>query len=86
MSHKAKISGTEKIATIEKYLRGEDSLNHIATLLDVAYQAVKRWLQTYQSLGPEGLLNTSKNTVYSVELKTLAVKDYLAGGGFYMEI
>jgi hypothetical protein len=27
MSHKAKLSGPEKIATIEKYLHGEDSLN-----------------------------------------------------------
>ena len=32
MPHKAKISGVEKIETIEKYLRGEDSLNHLATV------------------------------------------------------
>jgi len=31
---KSKISGSEKIAAIEKYLCGEDSLNHLATLLD----------------------------------------------------
>ncbi|MDT2277858.1 hypothetical protein [Paenibacillus larvae] len=30
MSHKAKVSGSEKIAAVEKYLRGEDSLNHLA--------------------------------------------------------
>lgn len=86
MSHKAKISGVEKIAAIEKYLRGEDSLNHLATLLDVAYPSIQQWLKTYQSLGPNGLLNASKNTAYSSELKTLAVKDYLAGGGSHMEI
>ena len=86
MSHKSKVSGTEKIATIEKYLRGEDSLNHLSTLLDVAHQSVKQWLQTYQSLGPEALLNTSKNTVYSTELKTLAVEDFLTGGGSHMKI
>jgi len=86
MSHKAKISGPERIATIEKYLRGEDSLNHLATLKDVSYGAAKQWLQTYQSLGPTGLLNVSRNTAYSLELKTIAVKDYLAGGGSYMEI
>ncbi|EGW37309.1 helix-turn-helix domain-containing protein [Desulfosporosinus sp. OT] len=86
MSHKAKISGPERIVAIEKYLRGEDSLNHLATLLGVSYTAIKQWLQTFQSLGPNGLLNTSKNTAYPTGLKTTAVKDYLAGGGSHMEI
>ena len=86
MSHKAKIAGIEKIAVIEKYLRGEDSLNHLAILLNVAYSSIKQWLQTYQSLGPNGLLNTSKNTTYTEELKTLAVNDYLSGGSSHMAI
>lgn len=86
MSRKGKISGRERIAAIEKYLRGEDSLNHLATLLDVSFQSIKQWLQTYQSLGPNGLLDASKNTTYTAELKTAAVKDYLAGGGSHMEI
>lgn len=86
MSHKAKISEEEKIAAIEKYLRGENSLNHLATLLHVDFQAIKQWLQTYQSLGPSGLLNVSKNTTYTADLKTKAVKDYLAGGGSHMDI
>jgi transposase-like protein len=86
MSHKVKIPGPEKIAAIEKYLRGEDSLNHIAALLNVNKTSVKQWLQTYKSLGPDGLLNTSKYMSYSGELKTQAVKDYLAGDGSLMEI
>ncbi len=86
MSHKAKISGSEKIEVIEKYLRGEDSLNHLATLIGVSKSSAEQWLQTYRSLGPTGLLNTSKNTVYTVELKTRAVQDYLSGGGSHMEI
>jgi transposase len=86
MSHKAKIPGSEKIAAIETYLRGEDSLNHLATLLDVSYTSIKQWLQTYQSLGPNGLLSSSQNTVYSAKLKQTAVEDYLAGGVSHMEI
>lgn len=86
MSHKAKISGPKKIAAIEKYLRGEDSLNHLATLLNVSYASIKQWLQTYHSLGPNGLLHTSQNTAYSVELKKAAVEDYLAGGNSHMNI
>ena len=86
MGRKGKISGSEKIATIEKYLRGEDSLNHLATVLDVHISSVQQWLQTYQSLGPEGLLSASKNSAYPAELKDAAVKDYLVGAGSYMEI
>lgn len=86
MSRKAKISGAEKIAAIEKYLRGENSLSHLATLLDVHHASIKQWLQTYQSLGPDGLLHTPQNMVYSAELKQTAVEDYLAGGGSHMDI
>ena len=86
MSHKSKISGPEKIVAIEKFLRGEDSLTHLATLLNVTFASMKQWLQTYQSLGPNGLLNVSKNTSYTVEVKKSAVEDYLAGDGSHMEI
>lgn len=86
MSRKAKISGPEKIATIEKYLRGEDSLNHLATVLDVHHSTIQQWHHTYQSLGPNGLHNASKNTAYASELKTKAVEDYLSGCGSLMEI
>jgi transposase len=86
MSRKAKISESEKIAAIDKYLSGEDSLNNIAVSLGITYTSVKQWLQTYQSLGPAGLHNSSHNIVYSAELKLAAVEDYLAGGGSHMDI
>lgn len=86
MGRKPKISGYEKIAVIEKFLRGEDSLNHIATLLGIQHSSVRQWLQTYQSLGPSALLPTSKNTGYPMKLKHKAVQDYLAGDGSYMTI
>lgn len=86
MSHKSKISGPDRIAAVEKYLRGENSLNHIAALLNVSSSSVKQWLQTYQSIGPNGLLHTSRNTVYTAELKRIAVEDYLTSGASYMEI
>lgn len=86
MSHKSKIPGAEKIAAIEKYLRGEDSLNHIASILGVTNAAIDQWRQTYLSLGPDGLLNTSKNSVYTAELKMAAVKDYIAGNGSLFDL
>ncbi|KLI00667.1 transposase [Brevibacillus formosus] len=86
MSHKAKIAGADKVTAIEKYLRGEDSLKHLARTLDVSFSSMKQCLQTYQSLGPNGLLSTSKNIPYSAELKKSAVEDYLAGVASHMEI
>lgn len=86
MSRKSKISGPERIAAIEKYLRGEGSLSHLAKLLNINLESIRQWLRTYQSLGPNGLLHTSQNAVYSVELKKTAVKDYLAGNGSLMDL
>lgn len=86
MSHHAKISGQQKIAAIEKYLRGEDSLYHLAYTLEITFSSIKQWLQTYQSLGPSGLLNTSKNRVYSAELKKSAMEDYLDGGASHIDM
>lgn len=86
MSRKSKITDSEMIITVEKYLRGEDSINHLAALLEVDRKSVTQWIQNYQSLGPEGLMNTSKNRCYSAQLKKTAVEDYLTGGGSYMDI
>ncbi|VBB09632.1 trp repressor/replication initiator [Lucifera butyrica] len=79
MGRKFSVSYEERIDAIEKYLRHENSLTHLAKQLKVSYWAVKRWLITYQSLGPEGLIETSKNMHYSPTLKEAAVMDYLAG-------
>lgn len=86
MSQKTKVPGPEKIATIEKYLRGEDSINHLATVLGVYTSSVQKWFHIYQTLGPDALLGSSQNSVYSAELKTKAVMDYLDGFGSMMEI
>ncbi len=86
MSQKSKISGPEKIAAVEKYLRGEDSINHLATLLNVHNQTLTQWVNNYQSLGPEALLDTSKNIIRSLEFKIIVVEDYLVNGGSHMEI
>lgn len=80
------VSYEERIDTIEKYLRHEASLTHLAKQLKVSRWAIKRWLIAYQSLGPEGLMETSRNTHYSSTLKEAAVRDYLAGGGSYREV
>lgn len=37
MGRKSKISGIKIIEVIEEYLRGEDSLNHLAEMLNVSW-------------------------------------------------
>ena len=86
MSHKWKIPGIERIEAVEMYLRGEGSRSHIAELFGVSEISIIQWEQTYHSLGPLGLMNSSKNSSYPAELKVAAVKDYLAGRGSYMEL
>lgn len=86
MSRRGKVPGRDRIATIERYLSGKASLLHLATELGVKESSVRQWLQTYQSLGPSGLMNTSKNISSSAELKVAAVEDYLAGRGSHMEL
>jgi transposase len=86
MSRKAKVSGREKIAAVEKYLRGEDSLYHLAFQLNVNKSSLVQWLHNYQSLGSAGLINSSKNMSYPVSLKVAAVEDYLSGVGSYRDI
>lgn len=81
MSRNGKVSGSEKIAAVEKYLHGEASLKHLAALLGVCLSSTKQWLRIYQSLGPNALLESSKNTVYSAEFKNKVVEDFLAGVG-----
>lgn len=86
MGRKSKIPGFQKIEVIEKYLRGEDSLSNLAQEVEISWNSAKQWLQTYFSIGPEGLLETSKNTVYTKEFKTMVVEDYLSGNISQMEI
>lgn len=86
MGRKSKIPGFQKIEVIEKYLRGEDSLNNLAQELDISWASAKQWLQTYLSIGPDGLLETSKNSVYTKDFKNTVVNDYLSSNASLMDI
>jgi transposase-like protein len=86
MGRKSKIASFKKIEVIEKYLRGEDSLNHLAEVINVSYASIKQWLQTYLSLGADGLLETSKNSVYTKDFKTIVIQNYLSSNISQMDI
>ena len=86
MGRKSKIPGLTKIEVIEKYLKGENSLHYLASIYNVHHTTAKQWLQTYQSLGASGLLETSKNSVYTKEFKLIVVQDYLTNNISKMDI
>lgn len=81
MGRKAKFSAEEKLKYVLRCLKGEDSINHAATIIGVKTESLRQWIQHYQSLGIDGLRTTTKNSHYSAELKEVVVKDYLTGGG-----
>ncbi|MBC7914551.1 MAG: transposase [Pyrinomonadaceae bacterium] len=86
MGRKFTVSYEERIGAVEKYLRSEYSISDLSKQLNVYKTTIEQWLVKYQSLGAEGLMETSKNLRYSSELKEVAVMDYLAGAGSYKDL
>lgn len=80
------ISYENKLAAVEKYMRGEGSQNSIALEYGVDQASFRQWLANYEAMGPSGLATTHANTRYSAELKTAAVKAYLNGEGSLLDI
>jgi Transposase and inactivated derivatives len=79
MGRKAKVSFETKLDIVLRCLSGVTSMKYEAELIGVDATNVKRWVSNYQSLGEVGLISSSKNTIYSSDLKKNAVLDYLNG-------
>lgn len=86
MGRKSKVSSEVKIAAVEDYLNGKNSVLKISNDLSVHEDTVRLWIKLYQSYGDSGLIHHSKNATYSKELKAAAVEDYLAGKGSLSDI
>jgi transposase len=86
MGRKFTVSYEERIDAVEKYLRYEYSMSDLSKQLKMDKSTIRRWLTNYQSLGPEGLQETSRNLPYSSELKEAVVMDYLSGIGSQMDL
>ena len=77
---KAKYSVEEKLAWITRILSNEISINHAAKMSGINKMAIKAWLRLYEIEGIQGLVPQSHNQNYPVNLKRMAVEEYLAGG------
>lgn len=86
MGRKSRFTTDEKLEYVHRCIRGEDSVNHAAILIGVSNTTLERWIRNYESLGIDGLNNTSKNRFYSKEVKNMAVRDYLDGEGSLSDI
>lgn len=86
MGRKSKFSTEEKLEHVLRCIEGKDSIGYTAKLIGIYHSTLKSWIRNYQSLGIEGLNNTSKNTSHSAELKEMAVRSYLDGLGSLQDI
>ena len=86
MGRKPKFSFEVKADIVLRCLNGTTTANREGKRLGINSSRIYEWISLYQSMGEAGLITTSKNKVYSVELKASAVSDYLSGKGSYAEL
>lgn len=86
MGRKSKFSAEEKLKYVLRCIEGKDSISHTASMIGIHHESLREWVHNYQSLGIDGLYTNSKNSSYSAALKEMAVKDYLAGAGSFLDL
>ena len=77
---KAKYSVEEKLAWVTRILSNEITPTQAAKMSGINDMAIIDWLRLYEVEGIQGLVSQSHNRSYPVELKRMAVEEYLAGG------
>jgi transposase-like protein len=78
--YKRKLKPEEKIAAVESYLNGRESVRSIVERYGVHKETFRAWVRNYETFGKEGLLDKHQKASYSKEVRMAAVKEYLAGG------
>ena len=85
MPKKQKIALEEKVGIVRACIGKEISICEAARKVGVSFTTVKSWIRIYENEGAGGFTYQA-NKVYSSELKTAAVLDYLKGKGSHHEI
>ena len=78
---RSKVTAGERIEAVKACIEGRMSKAEAARRLGVNLSRVKEWVRRYKVQGVSALQEQTYNTVYSEELKTAAVKEYLSGKG-----
>lgn len=86
MGRKSKYSFELKMDIVLRCLNKTTTAVREGKRLGIRPTRIYDWISLYQSMGEEGLITTSKNKLYSAELKANAVSDYLSGKGSQQDI
>jgi len=79
MSRKSKHSQERKIEAVKKYQSGISSANRLSEEYGAGKTTIRRWITNYESMGAEGLADKVSNAAHSIEVKRVAVAEYLSG-------
>ncbi|NLL17566.1 MAG: transposase [Clostridia bacterium] len=83
---RSKVNWVDKVEAVEKYKRGEGSIESLSLECGVNTASFHQWISIYDAMGPSGLADQQTNKKYSAELKIAAVEAYLRGGASQAEI
>ena len=83
---RAKVTAAERIEAAKACAEGRMSQSEAAHRLGVDESSVQAWVARYKVGGAMAFKEQKHNTVYTEELKTAAVRDYLNGKGPLKEI
>ena len=81
-----KVTPEGKLQAAKECAEGKISIKEQARRLGVGRERVHEWVLRYKAQGVSAFIDTGINKVYSDELKTKAIEEYLAGKGSYIEI
>ena len=84
MPYKQKIAVEEKVRIVRECLGHKISISEATRIAGVDFETVKLWINKYENEGVEGFIHKGQK-VYTAEMKTAAVIEYLRGGGSYMK-
>ena len=83
----AKYSTEFKYKVVERYLEGNESYEFLAKIFNIPDRKLIRvWVNTYQTLGYDGLKRSRKKQKYSTEFKRNVVKLYLTEEWSYQDL
>ena len=77
---KAKYSVEFKLAWVRRILSNEITTTQAAQMFGINDTTILDWLRLYEVEGVQGLIPQSHNRSYPVNLKRMAIEEYLEGG------
>ena len=83
---KRNISPERLIEAIKEYIDRKGSFDTIAEKYGISYETIRSGFIRYKENGISTFIETKHNAVYTEELKTKAVIEYLQGKGSQMAI